>query len=53
VAKLIALLIQERAARIASDRVVRSCHLRAYASDADRDQARREIEAECLTKETT
>ena len=51
--RLIHLLIEERAAHIAHRRVVHACHLTAYASDADRDQARREIEADVLTTTTT
>lgn len=50
--RLINLLIEERAERIAATRVCRSCLLTPYASQSDRDQARREIEREVLTKGT-
>ena len=42
--RLIARLIEERAIVIAHSRVTRACHLTVYPSEADRDQARREIE---------
>jgi hypothetical protein len=47
---MIALLIDERAAHIAHRRVTRACHLTVYPSEADTDQARREIEVEVLTR---
>lgn len=48
VARLIHLLIVERAARIAATRVCHACQVTAHASDSDRDQARAEIEREVL-----
>lgn len=50
---LIHLLIQERAYRIAHQRVARACGVTVYHSDADRDQARREIETYVLCKNIT
>lgn len=51
--QLIHLLIEERAERIAATRVCRACLLTPYASQSDRDQARREIERDLLKPTTT
>lgn len=50
-ARLIHLLIEERAKEIAARRVCRAMHLTPCASQSDRDQARREIEADVLKGE--
>jgi hypothetical protein len=50
--RAIHLLIEERAKVVAHARVVAALNLATYPSDADRDQARREIEREHLTEKS-